>query len=448
MHKKGVLSLILILAFQFAFSQEKIGVITDNYLPVNQLSNNPAAIVDQKPWLSINVLGAHLFARTNFMFIEDSRLRISMDEPTWGFEAPSKNGKAFMHAEILGPSATMSYREHGFGFHTSIRTYANINKVPAILGDLITDQDLVNVEDGTYEINNGRIKQMTWGELGFSYGRMIYKRDRVLINGAATINRLNGIFHTNMIINNADVEVVNQEGTLRNLDGKYAYSDPNWGAGKGWGLNTGVVYKKMLPKYNVDNYYAHSRKSGCKQPKYLYKVGVSLVDLGYIRFKDGSRTANLSDTATVRDLEKGTASVLGVDETKFTAILPTALSIQVDYRIQENIYINSTWIQKVSIPSTFGVERSNVFSISPRYESSWITASMPLSLSNYTTPQLGLYVRFGPLAIGTDHLSPFIIKRDIKAADLYVYLNIPIKKSPECRDEKARENSKWVCPVW
>jgi hypothetical protein len=430
------------------FSQERLGVITDNYLPVNQLSNNPSAIVDQKPWLSINLLGAHFFARTNFLFLEDTRIKFFKEEPILGFENPSRNGKGFMHAEILGPSATMSYREHGFGFHMAVRTYANINKIPAVLGQIVADQGIDNIEDGVYEMNNGRVKQMSWGEVGFSYGRIIYKRDRVLINGAVTINRLTGIFQTNLIIDNAIVEVENGKGTLRNIDGKYSYSEGNWGAGKGWGLNTGVTYKKMLPKYNVDDYYAHSRKSNCSKPKYLYKIGVSLLDFGYIRFKEDARTATLNDTASVNDLENGVGSVLGIEKTKFTGILPTALSIQFDYRVKEMIYLNSTLVQKISFSNLFGVERSNVFSFSPRFERSWFSASLPLSMANYITPQLGLYFRVGPLAIGTDHLSPFIFKRDQKAGDLYFYLNIPIKKSPECRDEKARENGKWLCPVW
>lgn len=440
---------ILCCAFltQFCWGQERLGVVTDNYLPVNQVGNNPALIVDQKPWISINVVGVHAFARNNFLYIPDSRIRLG-EQKDFAFEQPNRNGKGFVAAEALGPSLTMNWREHAFGFHIAVRSYANINKIPAVLGEIVADGDVANIEDGVYRARNSRVKTMTWGELGFSYGRIIYKRNRTMINGAGTLNRLIGIQQSSLIIEDANIEVVNGEGTLRNIDGKYSYSEGGWGAGKGWGLNLGATYKKMLPKNNVDDYFSHSRRSGCKTPDYLYRIGVSLLDVGYIKFQQQSRTANLNDTASVDDLEDAVPEVLGVDKNEFTGILPTALSVQVDYRVQEMVYVNAMLVQKLSLQRTFGVERSNVLAITPRFESSWVSASMPLSLSNYTTPQLGLYLRFGPLAIGTDHLSPFVFKRDIRAADLYVHLNIPIKKSPECRDDKARDNGKWFCPVW
>ena len=448
MLKKTILLFTFLFSFGFVQSQEQLGVHTDNYLPVNQMSINPASMVDQKPWLSMNFVGAHAFARSNFFSIKDSRLGFGIKEDDLAFDAPNRNGKAYFVGRILGPSITMNWREHAFGLHTGVRSYANINKIPAVLGEIIADEGVENIEDGVYQVRNGRVKAMTWAEVGLSYGKIIYKRDRVMINAAGTLNRIIGIQQSSLIIKDAEAEVENGEGTLRNIDGKYAYAEPNWGAGKGWGLNAGVTYKKMLIKDNINDYFPHSRRGGCKSPDYLYKVGVSLLDFGYIRFKQESRSANISDTATVDDLEDAEASVLGVGRTRFATALPTAISVQGDYRFEEGVYLNGTIVQKLSLARTFGVERANVLALTPRYESSWFSAALPLSMMNYTTPQLGLYLRFGPLAIGTDHLSPYIIKRDIKAADLYVYLNIPIKKSPECRDEKAKDVGKWFCPVW
>ena len=179
---------------------------------------------------------------------------------------------------------------------------------------------------------------------------------------------------------------------------------------------------------------------------YQYKIGVSLLDLGYIRFKEGARTAVLPDTASVSDLEDVDEEVLGVDKDRFTALLPSALSIQGDYMFYERFYVNATIVQRLNIRNTFGAERTNFFSISPRFESSWISASLPFSLANYETPQLGLYVRLRSIAVGTDHLSPLIIKGDIRAASIYFYLNLPIQNSPRCRYKAAKNKGRWLCP--
>jgi len=444
-------SILCILVFCFCLqpttiAQERYGVLTDNYLPVNQSQINPSAMVDQKPWISINLAGAHAYLRNNFLFIPNSRLSLSKREYNVGYEEPNKFGKAFVATEILGPSATINIKEHAFGVHLNFRTYANVNRIPAVLAQIIRDEGTDNIADGIYTMSNGRAKTMSWAELGLSYGRIIRKRDWEMIQVGGTLKRLIGVHQASITVRDAIVDVVNGEGTMRNMDGRYSFSEPAWNAGNGWGLSVGGTYKKMLK--NVNDYVPHSKSGGCKKSDYQYKIGASLLDLGYIRFRQESRTATLPDTATVDDIEDVDEDILGAESNRFTAVLPTAISVQADYRYQENIYINAMIVQRISLRNAFGVERSNLVAIAPRYESSWFTASLPLSLANYEVPQLGLYFRFGPLAIGSDHITPFIIKHDIRAASLYFYLNIPIQRSPECRDRSARDAGKWTCPVW
>ena len=149
----------------------------------------------------------------------------------------------------------------------------------------------------------------------------------------------------------------------------------------------------------------------------------------------------------VDDIEDVDEDVLGSEKSKFTGALPTALSVQADYHIQDNFYANAIIVQRLSLRNSFGVERSNLLTVSPRYESSLFSVSLPLSLSNYEVPQVGLYFRVGPLAIGTDHLSPFLIKHDVKAASFFIYLNLALK-SPACRGKSDPKFGKWFCPVW
>lgn len=437
---------IIVFSFpSFLAAQESIGLLSDNYLPVNQRKLNPSFMVDQKPWLSVNVVALHGYLRNNFAYLEDSRLNLFKDEPTVIFQTPSKFGKAFVTGELMGPSATLVIKHQAFGFHTAVRSYANMNRIPSVLGEIIADEGVENVEDGLYSITNGRLKTMSWFETGLSYGRNIYRRNDVMIDGGISLKRLIGIHQASLTIRDGNAEVLNGEATFRNLDAKYSYSDPSFGAGAGWGITIGGTYKKMNDY--TDSYTPHSPSGGCNWLGYKYKISASLIDLGYIRFKEQARTANLPDTANIDALEDIDEEVLGIEEDQFTAALPTALSIQLDYHIHENFYVNTFAVQRVSLQNSFGVERSNLLTVNPRYESSWLTVSLPLSLANYTTPQLGLYFRFGPLAIGTDHLSPFIIKHDVKAGSIYASISLSLK-APACRNEKSPKFGKWFCPVW
>ncbi|MBL4707432.1 MAG: hypothetical protein JKY48_03215 [Flavobacteriales bacterium] len=443
-YMRRILTLLLVFPL-FSYGQEGVGVLTDNYMPVNQSKLNPSAMVDQKPWLSINLLGAHGYLRNNFAYLQNTRLNLLDKDPTAVFDPPSTLGKVFVTGEVLGPSATLNIKNQAFGIHTSVRTYANMNRIPAVLGEIIADESIENIEDGLYEINNGRLKTMSWAEVGLSYGRNLYKRNEIMIDGGISIKRLIGIHQASLTVKNGLAEVINGDGVIRNLDAKYSYTEPAYGAGGGWGITLGGTYKKMNDY--TDSYIPHSSSSGCKWLGYKYKIGASLIDLGYIRFKQGARTAALTDTVRVDDVENIDEDVLGKDKNKYTGALPTALSIQADYHLKDNFYANAIIVQRLSLRNSFGVERSNLLTISPRYESSLFSVSLPLSLANYEVPQVGLYFRVGPLALGTDHLSPFFIKHDIKAASFFIYLNLALK-SPACRDKAEPKFGKWFCPVW
>ena len=66
-------------------------------------------------------------------------------------------------------------------------------------------------------------------------------------------------------------------------DGQYSYAAsqfPNWRNGKGIGLTLGIMYKKM--EKEVENYLPHTKRSACMTPKYLYRIGASLIDSGLL----------------------------------------------------------------------------------------------------------------------------------------------------------------------
>ena len=416
-------------------------------MPVKQVGVNPALIVDQKFFLSINVSGVHSFARNNVINFQNQRLfpLDELEDPI--YENMGKFAKAYIVGEVSGPSATLNYKKNSFGIHSATRLYANVNRVPSVLVELINDGNTDDVKDGTYRMKNGRFKSMTWGEIGVSYGRILRNREYELITGGITINRLIGIQQSSLNIRNGVVNVNQGVGTIRNLDGRYSYTDSKLNSGSGWGMDLGVTYKGMFD--NVNKYLPHSRNGGCRVADYRYRLGISLLDLGYIRYKDGARYADLkrTDTITIDDLYNGNPEVLGQDGNSYTAFLPTAISLQGDFYLTDYVYLNARVNQRLSVRNSFGVERSNLIAVAPRFESRWITASIPLTLSNYTVPQAGFYLRLGYLSIGTDHILPFIARGDIKAVDFYFNLNFFLRNSPECRVVDNR-STPWLCPSW
>jgi hypothetical protein len=436
------------------FSQENMGIIHDNYVPTQGALLNPSAIVDQKPWLSVQLAGINAYGRNNLAYLPNSTLFNRSDNVSYNYNRNNYSG--YVDIEAQGPAASISLGRFSLGVHSAVRGYASIKNIPGELGEIIADESVDNVADGSYNTNYSRAKALAWGEIGLTFGGILFQKGKHMVTSAITVNRLFGLSNANLIVKNANVDVVSGNATLNNLDGKFSYTDFSLSAGKGWSTSIGGTYKKM--KEDVSFYIPHSSKTGCSTPNYEYKVGVSLLDIGYINFNNNSQAATFDETLTTDEAENvfdGNTSelILNDQKTNFTSVLPGAVSMQFDYNVNDKVYLNASAIQKLAIPTFYGTERDNLLSVSARYESKWFGIGLPLILQNYRHPQAGLALRMGPLNIGTDHLIPFLFKTDVYAADIYFSLKFNIMKSPSCREKKRKapknkRNKKIYCPAW
>lgn len=62
--------------------------------------------------------------------------------------------------------------------------------------------------------------------------------------------------------------------------------------------------------------------------------------------------------------------------------------------------------------------------VTPRFESRWWGASLPLSILNYEQVRIGLAARLAFLTIGTDHLLSFVGQKKLSGTDFYLSLKI------------------------
>lgn len=443
--------IVLTMSLTVGISQESMGLVPDNYHPLQGAKLNPSAIVDQKPWLSVQLIGLHGYARNNAAFFQQSTYFNRANEVSF-HESRSKYS-GYSDIEIDGIGASLSLGEYAIAIHSGARALVNAKGIPGELANVINDETY-SPADGTYNSNFARAKGMAWGQVGATVGKVLFNKGEHFFTGAVTVNRLFGFGNANLIINNANVSIVNGDATLNNLHGKYSFSNFALNAGKGWSTSIGVTYKKM--KDEMSYYTPHSTLYNCETINYRYKIGLSLIDLGYINFNNQARTASFNEEMTIEELEaiyeEGNDATLN-PETSFNATLPTALSGQFDYNVNDYIYLNASIIQKITVPSFIGSERDNLLAVSARYESKWLGIGIPVTLQNYKHPQVGLALRMGPLSIGTDHILPLFIPTDIYAADVYAVLRFNIMKSPGCREPKIKKSKtprskKVYCPAW
>ena len=435
----------LFLVSSIGLSQENQGVIFDNYNPVNGQFINPSNIVDAKPWLDINIIGASGFAYNNMFYYPHTTLwnfDAFKEEPLFKDNVNKING--YLNGLVLGPSASLVVERQSFSLYSAVRTVGNVFNVPAVLGKMITTEGLNSNDTGYYDVKNARIKSMTWGEIGFTYGRIIETTGTKMITGAISVKRLFGFQNSTVIVKEGQLHVVTPDSAvLFSDDGTYSYAEPATNAGKGWGISLGATYKKM--KEDVGQYYPHSTKSRCNLIDYKYKIGVSLIDLGYINYRNDAYFGDLDQITSIDTVDSGDDIL---DEAKrsatgnrYTAPLPAAISVQGDYNYNDKIFFNASIIQRIPFIKSYGAERENLLTISGRYETKYIGVGLPISIVNYEKVIVGLAFRLANLTIGTDHLIPLIFKQDIYTASIYFNLKITLYKSPPCKPKKKKNKS-------
>ena len=450
----------LIISFLFSaplMAQENQGAINDNYNPVNGQYINPSNIVDAKPWLDINIAGASAFVRNNYAIYPNTTL---LSFGSFGNQPSFNNSlntiKGYADFDVRGPSASIVLGQHAVSVFTNVRGIVNVNNVPGVVGKMATEEGINWSDTGTYNVNNTRIKSMSWGEIGITYGKILKVKGDNMLTGAISVKRLLGFQNAAILVDDATVDVFDLESAnLVSANSKYSYAAPSFNAGRGWGTNLGVTYKKM--KSDVTHYIPHSTFSGCRQINYKYKIGVSLLDVGYIRFKEGAYYGTYAENTIVSDIKTpedvSDESQAIQQGTSFTASLPMAASVQVDYNVNDKVYLNGTVIQRVPMANTYGVERANLLAVSARYETKYLGIGMPITMQNYDykTTQIGLAFRFANITVGSDNFLPFFIKHNVKAADIYFSLKYTIYKSPGCKEKKRNKSGRrgaTNCPAW
>ena len=460
MNTKNLLSVAVILFATTAFSQERVGLANSNYAGTTGMPLNPSSMVDSKAWLDINLVGADVFAWNNFAFLSRNDYYVwddvfSGNIPTSLYHRNGKERHAAGNVRVDGPSFTLSHGKNAFGFHTAARVFVSEED--------LTEPHAIFLREGLdhnpqRQIDYNQQKMgaygTAWAEVGLSYGRIVYQRGRDMINVGITAKYLMGIGHMSIYLDELDHQVVSDEDwSISNVTGQYAMTEPGIANGHGFGVDLGVTYKRMLDE--VGDYAPHTAQSDCGTIDYRYRIGVSLLDMGGISFNKNSliRTFNNStttwnnypdaDVSNMSDIDNLIMSQFASDAgsmtngTRYSTTIPSAVSVQFDYNLGKNFYANATWVQGFKLSKkTSGIRRS-LLAITPRYETKWFEASLPISLYDYRSPQLGFAFRFYSITIGSDNILPFIVPMDIYSANIYASVKIMLFENPFCGKGRA-----------
>lgn len=453
--------IILLGAFCFlihftSFTQEQLGLRIDNYAGINSVLLNPANNLTSPFTWDFNLVSAGVFVENNYAYVARTNLIALLKNTNNIVSAPditsdnqpgpndlvldyfdNENKRFFsFSAQAMGPSLMINLNSgHTFGIFTNARAVSNSRDIPYQLGYYNFERTPL---DEPITIPQFNVAGMAWSEIGINYAYQ-FATDYGTIGLGANLKFLQG-YEGFYVANESETTVSQLSGdtiALSAANFHFGLTDGNTDDsndfnlnknGSGIGLDLGAIF-------TID---------GNEENTYFWKFGVSVIDIGKINFNNnvqrhlyqttttvnipGNDYQNLANTADAY-LQQLSEDILGdptasnVGNTGFDIWLPSALSLQADYRVRSNVYVNATLVQRLPM-GNIALQRDNIFAISPRFESRWLGVTMPVVLYNYQDFRVGTALRLAFLTIGSDHLGSILKKGNFTGTDFYVAVKI------------------------
>lgn len=458
-----------------------LGISSSNYAGIQGLNVNPASIADSRLGFSFLLSSVDANVSNNYVrYNGPDRLYklIKNGEPIESsyFEVLDNNQLKFFTSSVdyRGPSfmLTLSPR-HSIALTTRVRGAFQGNNISESIAELIKTGGVSNeLLDEISENNRFNMNANLQAEVGLTYARVLLNEDAHFLKGGVTVKGLKGVQSAHLINNNTKFKVVerlnptspsivNTVIEIEEIDARYGYMHQeqveevtpeavvNWftngdAPGKGWGADIGFVYEYRPDMAQYRKTLAGKEHINHRENKYKFRFGMSLMDLGGIRYNNPSYTRGYIVNVTDKELNindfEGAEGVeayaevfnnsLGVGAadrlTSFKAGLPTTLQANFDYRFMDRLYLNAHLVQNLRAKNAIAMRRSSLLALTPRLEMKFLEIAFPVSLyNNYSNLGVGAMLRLGGFFVGTDNLSTFLNMGNKIGANVYAGFSIP-----------------------
>lgn len=353
---------------------------------------------------------------------------------------------------------------HVLAFSLKQRAYLSATRMSWEIPVLITESlDYDPMQHVRYDSEGLRCSMMDWSEAALTYSTQVFDHGALKMDAGVTAKLLLGMAGLVLNIDSLSYEVeskhemffydfdgvfnlslpISYTKNIRNEEEPWAFLGPLYkGTGMGFDAGFSLTYKRST-------IVRETPRSACDDLPipYFWRFGFSLLDVGRIRFSDhllGEQLTGESFWVDTHDFDTVTSAYGGMDlldhlegnsatsidtATRFSIGLPTALSLQADVNLSRGFYCNVTWIQPVSRwLYDCAVEREALFSVAPRFETSFFGMSLPVSLYDYRYLTAGAFVRVGPLSLGTNDLLSLMGWGGSRSVDFMISLRLKLDR--------------------
>ena len=291
-----------------SYAQEMYGVTFSDYNGISSTMLNPALMTGSRLYLDVNLVSGNIFFDNTMFYLPSSfnwfpkfvsgEYNFYNGEFKYGrsYNYYDNTNEKFIvgHVRTIGPSVMIQAGKHAFGLSTAFRTYQSGNgipfEIPIIAYEEISYPKYHRIEFNDYNVN---IVGMSWAELGLSYAYDLIDHLDHRFTIGASIKGLFGMEAAYASARNINYIIVDRNTmNIINLDADFGFAlplnyetnEPDFNpAIKGYGVggDIGFLYTKKSSRINFEG-----ERMICAKPyqDYIYKIGISLLDLGSISF--------------------------------------------------------------------------------------------------------------------------------------------------------------------
>ena len=481
MTQRLLFTILLLLSAMHLQAQHLLGIAGSNYGGSNAVFLNPSSIADAKQGFYLNLVGGHItFANTYFNY-DGPGLQPDVLAEEYGDVLSSdglfdrsyirerldgKQKMAHFGIDLRLPSFMLKLSpRHSIALTTRFRTAMQANNVSEdlarVIGYGVANPDLLNTP---FTGSEAYFNTNAFSETGFTYALVLFSREKRFLKGGFTVKRLAGLYSAHLLAPEVDYQLKQTQAgesymQVQQGNASFGFSKESpeinekevrnafFGGdtpGSGWGVDIGLTYEHR-PRYADYQYEVEGEeRTDHGENKYRYRIGVALLDVGAITYKDPQQVSAYDITRQNLNLNSDAFEDISYNNAAQTlqeafkvqpnergssirSGLPTALHLNVDYRFTRNLFLNTAVLHNLRSKDAVGMRQYSVLAVAPRLEGRKLELAVPVYLTNnYRDLTMGAMVRLGGLTVGSNNLAAMLSSNKAVGPDLYMNLGFGI----------------------
>ena len=456
--KKVSIILALFLSLSLSAQEHFTGLSTSSRGGIIASGINPAELSNLNHRFEANIYGMSLKVANNKIGFKDIVSGDNIENLLFQGTEPVNMRVGI---ETYGPGLAFKINRLTFAVTTKANLQMDVIDVDVNFGNALINDNLTSLVTPTV-LNtnfNQRITGVVWGEVGLSAARSIIDNAKhkfstgvtlkLLFPGAFTnlgLSKLSGTLSYNAVdgniylnnVNNASLNIAYSGNLANSFTDFNDYSKSVFGALGGFVGDIGFNYQ--LKSFNPDD---KDKKSSKYKNKYKLNAGLSFRNIGSMTFKNDNYNTNyllniqskpgaplglnldsFSNVDGVKDVET-TLSNNGyltkqANNNDLKIKLPTTITAYADVKLIPKVFLSGYIQQKLGDEENNDqISSQNILTITPRFNTGFFEAFVPLSSTEIAGFNAGFGFRLGGFYLGSGSIVSALMS-DTKEADIYL----------------------------